>query len=333
MMRKYHRDRGDAARRKVLIPDSAHGTNPASTAMAGFEPVEVPSDARGNVDLAALERACDSSIAGVMITNPNTLGLFDEHIREVCELVHRCGGLVYGDGANLNALLGIARPADLGFDIMHVNLHKTFSAPHGSGGPGSGPVLAREQLAEYLPGPIVVKQDRHFALRMPSRSIGRVKAFYGNFAVMIKAYAYIRQLGEAGLRAASECAVLAANYLQERLKKSYHLPYGRRCMHEFVLEGRIPGAPAIRALDISKRLIDYGFHPPTNYFPLIVREALMIEPTETEDRQTLDAFASALEHIAEEARTAPELLLEAPHHTPVRRPDEVRAARELRLRW
>jgi glycine dehydrogenase subunit 2 len=333
MMRKYHRDRGDAARRKVLIPDSAHGTNPASTAMAGFEPVEVPSDARGNVDLAALERACDSSIAGMMITNPNTLGLFDEHIREVCELVHRCGGLVYGDGANLNALLGIARPADLGFDIMHVNLHKTFSAPHGSGGPGSGPVLAREQLAEYLPGPIVVKQDRHFALRMPSRSIGRVKAFYGNFAVMIKAYAYIRQLGEAGLRAASECAVLAANYLQERLKKSYHLPYGRRCMHEFVLEGRIPGAPAIRALDISKRLIDYGFHPPTNYFPLIVREALMIEPTETEDRQTLDAFASALEHIAEEARTAPELLLEAPHHTPVRRPDEVRAARELRLRW
>ena len=333
IMRRYHQERGETDRRRILIPDSAHGTNPATTTMSGYEVVQLPSDKRGNVDLEALRSHCDSSVAGLMLTNPNTLGLFDEHVLEVCRLVHESGGLVYGDGANLNALLGIVKLADLGFDIMHFNLHKTFSTPHGGGGPGSGPVGVVERLAEYLPGPLVARQGHSFVLRMPDRSIGRVKSFYGNFGVMVKAYAYIRTLGAQGLREVSESAVLAANYLQGRLKQTYPLPYDRLCMHEFVIEGRIQGAPDVRALDISKRLIDYGFHPPTNYFPLIVREALMIEPTETEDKETLDAFAEALERIAQEALEDPELLHSAPHTAPVRRLDEVRAAREPCLKW
>ncbi|NPV09608.1 MAG: aminomethyl-transferring glycine dehydrogenase subunit GcvPB [Anaerolineae bacterium] len=333
IMRSHHRERGQAHRDKILIPDSAHGTNPASTTMSGYRVVQLPSDERGNVDLEALRAQCDDTVAGLMLTNPNTLGLFDEHVEEVCRLVHQCGGLVYGDGANLNALMGVAKPGHLGFDIMHFNLHKTFSTPHGGGGPGSGPVGVRRDLAAHLPGPIVVREGDRYRLEMPEKSIGRVKSFYGNFAVMVKALTYIRMLGEEGLRDVSVTAVLAANYLQERLKKTYPLPYDRRCMHEFVLEGRIPGAPDVRALDVSKRLIDYGFHPPTNYFPLIVREALMIEPTETESRETLDAFAEAMETIAEEARSQPGLLHQAPHRAPVRRLDEVRAARELRLRW
>lgn len=333
IMRAYHHSRGDKRRTKVLIPDSAHGTNPASTTMSGFEMVELPSDSRGNVDLVALKAACDDTVVGLMLTNPNTLGLFDEHILEIAGLVHGCGALLYGDGANLNALLGIFKPAELGFDVMHYNLHKTFSTPHGGGGPGSGPVGVTEKLAKFLPGPVVVKGEDGFRLQMPEASIGRVKSFYGNFGVMVRAYTYIRMLGADGLRQASEDAVLNANYLQAQLKDVYPLDYDRYCMHEFVLRGQIKDAPDVRALDISKRLIDLGFHPPTNYFPLIVPEALMIEPTETESRETLDAFVAAMRQIAEEARANPELLHGAPHVTPVGRLDEVRAARELHLRW
>jgi glycine dehydrogenase subunit 2 len=342
MMRAYHEERGDTRRTKVLIPDSAHGTNPASSAMSGYQVVEIKSDQRGNVDLEALRAHCDDTVVGLMLTNPNTLGLFEEHMLEVAELVHGCGGLMYGDGANMNALLGIARPGDLGFDVLHYNLHKTFSTPHGGGGPGSGPVGASERLAKYLPGPIVVKTSEvsetsevyaRYHLEMPQVSIGRVKAFYGNFGVFIKAYTYIRMLGAGGLRQVSEDAVLAANYLLARLRTVYPLPYDRTCMHEFVLSGPLPQAPDIHTLDIAKRLMDYGFHPPTIYFPLIVPEALMIEPTETESKETLDAFAEAMLKIAEEAEENPELLHQAPHTAPVTRLDEVRAARQPRLRW
>ena len=333
IMRAYHLERGDTKRKKVLIPDSAHGTNPASTTMSGFVMVEIPSDERGNVNLEALEAACDDTVVGLMLTNPNTLGLFDENVMKIAELVHGCGGLLYGDGANLNALLGIFKPAELGFDVMHYNLHKTFSTPHGGGGPGSGPVGVVEQLAKFLPGPIVAKEGDDYKLVMPEASIGRVKSFFGNFGVMVRAYTYIKMLGAEGLRQASEDAVLNANYLQAHLKDVYPLDHDRYCMHEFVLRGQIPGAPDIHALDISKRLIDLGFHPPTNYFPLIVPEALMIEPTETESRETLDEFVAAMKQIAGEAKTDPELLHSAPHITPVGRLDEVKAARELRLRW
>ena len=338
VMRRYHEQRGQGVRKNVLIPDSAHGTNPASTSMSGYEMVQLRSDERGNIGLEDLRAHCDDSVAGIMITNPNTLGLFDEHIQEVCRLVHECGGLVYGDGANLNALLGIVKPAALGFDVMHFNLHKTFSTPHGGGGPGSGPVAVREDLGQYLPGPLAVKRSGSFALEMPPQSIGRIKSFHGQFGVLVRAYVYIRMLGARGLREVSENAVLAANYLQAKLRTTYPLPYDRLCMHEFVLEGIVEGAPDVRALDISKRLIDYGYHPPTNYFPLIVHEALMIEPTETEDKETLDAFAEAMGKIADEARGSPDLLHQAPHCTPgayarVGRLDEVRAAREPRLRW
>lgn len=326
MMRAYHRSRGENQRRKILIPDSAHGTNPASSAMAGLTVVQLPSDKRGNVDLAALKQACDDTVVGLMLTNPNTLGLFEEHVLEVCETVHACGGLMYGDGANLNALLGIARPGDLGFDVMHFNLHKTFSTPHGGGGPGSGPVGVSERLLPFLPGPIVVKEGERFRLHVPEKSIGRVRAFFGNYGMFIRAYTYIRMHGPEGLRAVAEHAVLNANYLKALVSPHFPVAVERTCMHEFVVHGDIPGTD-VRALDVSKRLIDYGFHPPTNYFPLIVRDALMIEPTETESKQTLDAFARALATIVEEARTNPALLHEAPHTTPVSRLDEVKAAR------
>lgn len=337
MIRAYHQARGEGHRTVMLIPDSAHGTNPASTTMAGYQMVEIKSDRRGNVDLDDLRAHLDDRVAGMMLTNPNTLGLFDEHILELTRLVHEAGGLMYGDGANLNALMGVAKPADLGFDVMHFNLHKTFSTPHGGGGPGSGPVGASERLAAYLPGPIVVCKEREGApfydFEMPPHSIGRVKTFYGHFGVAIRAYTYIRMLGAEGLKWASLAAVLNANYLQALLKDTYPLPYDRPCMHEFVLEGRIAGAPGVRALDISKRLIDYGVHPPTNYFPLIVPEALMIEPTETESKQSLDHFAEAMKRIAQEAREDPERLHKAPTASPVGRLDEVRAARNLILRW
>jgi glycine dehydrogenase subunit 2 len=338
IIRAYHRNRGDVQRTKILIPDSAHGTNPATSAMIGMRVVEIKSDSRGNIDLEALRSECDDTLAGLMVTNPNTLGLFDENLEEVVRMVHASGGLVYGDGANLNALLGIARPGDLGIDVMHINLHKTFSTPHGGGGPGSGPVGVKAHLADFLPGPVVDiieegddEEPPLYGFVTPAKSIGRVKAFNGHFGMHVRAYAYMLSHGAQGLRQISEHAVLNANYLLAKLRGTYKVPFDRTCMHEFVLEGRFDDAPEVHALDIAKRLMDYNFHPPTNYFPLIVHEALMIEPTETENKQTLDAFADALIKIAEEARSQPELLKSAPHNTPVGRLDEVKAAKELVL--
>ncbi len=338
VIRAYHRSRGEANRIKMLIPDSAHGTNPASSAMSGFEVVPIPTDSLGNVDLAALKAACGPDVAGLMLTNPNTLGLFEQNVVEAIQIVHQCGGLVYGDGANMNALLGIVRPGDLGIDVMHFNLHKTFSTPHGGGGPGSGPVGVASHLVDFLPGPIIgilEEGDEEvpplYGPVMPKNSIGRVKSFYGQFGMHIRAFTYINMHGPEGLRQISEYAVLNANYLLSKVRQFYKLPYDRVCMHEFVLEGVWPDAPDIHALDIAKRLMDYNFHPPTNYFPLIVHEALMIEPTETENKQTLDQFAEALIKIAEEAHATPDLLHQAPHNTPVGRLDEVKAARDLVL--
>ncbi|MBN2500238.1 MAG: aminomethyl-transferring glycine dehydrogenase subunit GcvPB [Anaerolineales bacterium] len=334
----YHGACDDKKRTKILIPDSAHGTNPATSAMSGFKVVEIPSDERGNVDLDALKAECDDTLAGLMLTNPNTLGLFDENVEAVIEMVHEAGGLVYGDGANMNALLGIARPGDLGIDILHYNLHKTFSTPHGGGGPGSGPVGVAEHLVDFLPGPVVDIVDPGYdeepplyGFVNPPKSIGRMKAFNGHFGMMVRAFTYILMHGGAGLRKVSEDAVLNANYLMALLKDTYELKYDRTCMHEFVLEGHWADAPDVHALDISKRLMDFGFHPPTNYFPLIVPEALMIEPTETESKDTLDAFVDAMLEIAKEARENPDVLHEAPHTTPFGRLDEVSAARNLVL--
>jgi glycine dehydrogenase subunit 2 len=338
MMRAYHKSRDDSKRIKMLIPDAAHGTNPASVGMMGMTVVTIPSDERGNVDLKALEAACDDTVVGMMLTNPNTLGLFDEHIEKVIELVHGCGGLMYGDGANLNALLGIVRPGDLGFDVMHFNLHKTFSVPHGGGGPGVGPVGVAARLADFLPEPLVGiveegddKTPPLYGFVKPARSVGRMKAFHGHFGGgFVRSFTYIAMHGPDGLKDISQYAVLNANYLQARLRNTYHVPFDRICMHEFVAEGRFKDSD-VRALDIAKRLMDYNFHPPTNYFPLIVHEALMIEPTETENKDTLDAFAEALIKIAEEARTQPDLLHQAPVTTKFGRMDEVKAARELVL--
>jgi glycine cleavage system P protein (glycine dehydrogenase) subunit 2 len=335
MMRAYHRDRGERERTRILIPDSAHGTNPASTTMAGFTAVELRSDPRGNVDLEAVAAACDRSVAGIMITNPNTLGLFEEQIEQVVRLVHDCGGLVYGDGANMNALAGIARPGDLGFDVMHYNLHKTFATPHGGGGPGSGPVGVSAKLVDFLPGPVIDvardgSPDARYVLARPAKTIGRVSTFFGNFGMFVRAYAYIRRHGREGLRANSEHAVLNANYLRIKLRDTFRVPFDRMNMHEFVCQGAVEST-GIRALDISKRLLDYGFHPPTNYFPLIVPEALMIEPTETESKPTLDAFVDAMRAIATESLSDPALVKSAPHNTPVGRLDEVKAARQLVL--
>ena len=338
IIRAYHLSRGEPARTKILIPDSAHGTNPASTTMSGLDVIEIPSDERGNIDLQALKEHCGPDIAGLMLTNPNTLGLFEEQVREVIDLIHGCGGLIYGDGANMNALLGIVRPGDLGIDVLHYNLHKTFSTPHGGGGPGSGPVGVLEHLVEFLPGPIVDEieagddeQPPLYGLVCPEQSIGRVKSFHGHFGIMVRAYTYMRIQGKSGMRAIADHAVLNANYLRTRLRDVYKIPFDRICMHEFVAEGHWPEAPDVHALDIAKRLMDYGFHPPTNYFPLIVPEALMIEPTETESKATLDAFVDAMLKIADEAKNEPLLLQEAPHNTPVGRLDEVRAARQLVL--
>ena len=337
MMQAYHQAKGDTKRNKMLIPDAAHGTNPASAGMLGMEIVTIHSDANGNVDLNELKAACDDTVVGMMLTNPNTLGLFDQNILEVVRMVRECGGLMYADGANLNALLGIVRPGDLGFDVMHFNLHKTFAVPHGGGGPGSGPVGVSQRLADFLPEPLITKVEEGsdeipplYGYAKPKHTIGRMKAFYGHFGAIVRSYTYIAMHGASGLKDVSQYAVLNANYLLARLRKAYHVPFDRICMHEFVMEGRFEGTD-IRALDISKRLMDYKFHPPTNYFPLIVHEALMIEPTETENKDTLDAFADALLKIADEARTNPELIKTAPHDTPFGRMDEVRAARELVL--
>ena len=338
IIRKYHEDRGDTQRIRMLIPDSAHGTNPATSAMTGFEVVPLPSDAHGNVDLEALKQLADDRLAGLMLTNPNTLGLFDENVLDVIRIVHEAGGLVYGDGANLNALLGVVKPGDLGFDVMHFNLHKTFSTPHGGGGPGSGPVAVSEKLLDFLPDPLVVQVQAAegedpalYGFVRPAKSIGRLKAFHGQFGMHIRAYTYIRMHGAPGLRNIAEMAVLNANYMMHKIKEAYHLPYDRVCMHEFVVEGVWKDVPDIHALDIAKRLMDYNFHPPTNYFPLIVHEALMIEPTETESLESMDAFIDAMLKIAKEAREEPQLLHDAPHNTPVGRCDELKAAKNLVL--
>jgi len=338
IIRAYHHERGDTARTKFFVPDSAHGTNPATAVMAGFDVVTIPSDARGNVDVEKLRAAVGPDTAGLMITNPNTLGLWDEHTQEVIAVVHEAGGLVYNDGANFNAILGIARPGDVGFDIMHYNLHKTFSTPHGGGGPGAGPVGVRADLADYLPGPLVRRREvgddaSEYYWFEPPKSIGRVHSFNGNFGMFVRAYTYIRMHGAAGLRRVSEDAVLNANYLLANLRDRYQVAYDRLCMHELVLSGSRQKAKGVRTLDIAKRLLDFGVHPPTTYFPLIVPEAIMIEPTETESKESLDFFIAAMRQIADEVDESPEIVTGAPHRTEFKRLDEVGANRNLNLRW
>ncbi len=332
LIRAWHGAKGKP-RRKVLIPDSAHGTNPASIVFCGWEVRQVRSDDRGLIDPAEVEKAMDEDVAALMLTNPNTLGLFEEHVRDVADIVHRRGGLVYMDGANMNAVMGVSRPAEMGVDVMHFNLHKTFSTPHGGGGPGSGPVAAREDLAPFLPLPRIEKKGEKYRLvHRDRRSIGRVRAFYGNFAVMVRAWSYIRSMGADGLLEASQTAVLNANYLRQKLRGAYHVPYDRVCMHECVLSDRQQKEGAT-TLDIAKRLIDYGIHPPTVYFPLIVKGAIMVEPTETESRETLDRFVEAMLAIDRESREEPDTLKAAPVKTKVRRLNEVKAARQPDLRW
>jgi glycine dehydrogenase subunit 2 len=333
----YFRDRAEK-RTKVLFPNSAHGTNPASAALAGFECVQLSSTPQGFVDLAQLESHLDESTAVFMVTNPNTLGMFEREIPRIAQLVHDAGGLVYIDGANMNAIAGIARPGDFGGDMMHYNVHKTFTGPHGAGGPGAGPIAVRDFLADYLPGPIVAREvpskngkNPIYRLVTPARSIGRVRSFFGNVGILVRGYCYLRTLGAAGLRAMSENAVLNANYLLAKLKDVLPVPQGDRCMHEFVASAKaLKDTRGISAMDIAKRLLDFGFHAPTVYFPLVVAEAMMIEPTETESKETLDAFAETIRKIVTED---PDRLHLAPHNTPVSRPDEVRAARQPILKW
>ncbi len=336
MIKAYHRDHGGEARDTVIVPDSAHGTNLASAAMAGYQVVELPSSPRGLVDLATLREALSPRTAAVMLTNPNTLGLFEEDILEISELTHEAGALCYYDGANLNAIMGHARPGDMGMDVVHLNLHKTFSTPHGGGGPGAGPVAASEDLEPYLPVPLVARSEPtgefFFDYDRP-RSIGRMKGFYGNVGVIVRAYVYILRMGAEGLTRASDDAVLNANYLRTRLGATYRVAYDSVCMHEFVISAAHHAERGGSALDIAKRILDFGMHAPTIYFPLIVPEALMIEPTESEDVRTLDAFVAVMEQIDRELRDDPALVLGAPHHTPVRRPDEALAARHPILRW
>ena len=338
MVRAYHRARGDHARTDVLVPDSAHGTNPATASMAGFRTVNIPSAPDGGVDLDAFRAALGPTTAAVMITNPSTLGLFETRVVELLEMVHAAGALAYMDGANLNAMLGHFKPGAAGFDVMHFNVHKTFSTPHGGGGPGAGPVGVRSHLAPFLPEPLVLREpDGTFRLERAGErpaSIGRMRSFVGNVGILVRAYAYIRAHGGDGLREVSEDAVLAANYLKHRLAGAYEIPYERPCMHEFVASSAgLKAATGVRTLDVAKRLIDKGFHPPTIYFPLTVEEAMLIEPTETESLETLDAFADAMLEIAREAHEDPELVQGAPHTAPVRRLDEATAARQPNLRW
>ena len=339
MARAYHLSRGDTGREVVLIPDSAHGTNPASATMAGFKVVPLPSDANGNTDLDALKAAAGDDLAGFMLTQPSTLGLFDTNILEVTRIVRDAGGIVYGDGANLNALLGRVRLGDLGFDIVHSNLHKTFTQPHGGGGPGAGPVIVSERLLPFLPAPVVERTESEdgsetYSLVTPPQSIGRLGAFHGNFGALVRAYSYIRTLGDTGVAQVSDDAVINANYVLSQLRDDYDLPYDRHCLHEVVLSAsNLKRDYGVRAMDVAKRLIDYGMHPPTMYFPLIVDEALMIEPTETEGIETLDAFIEVMKTIAREAKEDPDLLHHAPHDTPNTRLDEAQAARHPDLRW
>src|SRR5438128_1776177 len=344
MFKAYHQKRGEGAKRhRVIVPDTAHGTNPASAAMCGFQVTTVKSDAHGNIDLTSLKAALGDDVVGLMLTNPNTLGLFEERLREVCDAVHAVGGLVYGDGANMNALLGVARPGDLGFDCIHINVHKTFSTPHGAGGPGAGPLCVKELLRAFLPKPWIVRDEQgryHLDTARDDQppaglgdSIGRVRTFLGNFGVLVRAYTYMRTLGEEGLAEASNDAILAANYLLAQLREHFDVAFDRACMHEFVLSASRQKKLGASALDIAKALIDEGFHPPTVYFPLVVPEALMIEPTETEPRETLDAFAAAMIRIAERAKTDPASVKAAPKLAPLERLDEVTAARNPKLKW
>ncbi|MFZ0368089.1 MAG: aminomethyl-transferring glycine dehydrogenase subunit GcvPB [Halobacillus sp.] len=329
MIRAYHEANGDYGRTKVIVPDSAHGTNPASATVAGFEAVTVKSDERGLVDLEDLRRVVDEQTAALMLTNPNTLGLFEEDIEEMAAVVHEAGGKLYYDGANLNAILGYARPGDMGFDVVHLNLHKTFTGPHGGGGPGSGPVGVSAELEPYLPKPILTKVDDQYQFDYDRpKSIGRVKPYYGNFGINVRAYTYIRTMGPEGLKKVSEYAVINANYMMRRLQEQYELPFDRHCKHEFILSGKRQKKLGVRTLDIAKRLLDFGYHPPTIYFPINVEEALMIEPTETESKETLDAFVEAMIQISNEAENNPEIVQEAPHSTIVSRMDETQAARK-----
>ncbi|MBM3948470.1 MAG: glycine dehydrogenase subunit 2 [SAR202 cluster bacterium] len=339
MARAYHLSRGDAKRKKVLIPDSAHGTNPASAAMAGFQVLALPTDTNGNTDAEALKASVGDDLAAFMITQPSTLGLFDANLLELVHIVREAGGIVYGDGANLNALLGRVKLGDLGFDVVHSNLHKTFTQPHGGGGPGAGAVMVSRRLLPFLPTPLVEQRKgpdgkEQYVLATPPKTIGKMGAFHGNFGALVRAYSYIRTLGDAGVAEVSRDAVINANYILSQLKGHYDLPYDRRCMHEAVFSARnLRHKHGVSALDVAKRLIDYGVHPPTMYFPLIVEEALMIEPTETESKETLDQFIATMKAIAREAAENPKLLHDAPHNTPNTRLDEARAARQPDLRW
>ena len=335
IMRAWHASRGET-RNKVIIPDSAHGTNPASVTLAGYEALEVPSDDRGLVDLDALREVLDDSVAGLMLTNPNTLGLFERDIEKIAAALHEVGGLLYYDGANFNSIVGIVRPGDMGFDIVHMNLHKTFATPHGGGGPGSGPLAVSERLVRFLPSPLLEWDEGaerwHWDHDRPD-SIGRIHSFHGNFGINVRAYAYLRALGPEGLRKVAERAVLNANYLRVLVSDALPTAYEGLCTHEFVSSAKHLKKHGVRGMDIAKRLIDLGFHPPTVYFPLVVEEALMVEPTETESKETIDELAAALNRAVQEAVEEPQLLHDAPVTTPVRRPDEARAARDLRIRW
>jgi glycine dehydrogenase subunit 2 len=327
-------DKRGENRHKIIIPDSAHGTNPASAALCGYKTQSIKSNTNGLIDLKTLKEAFTSDTAALMVTNPNTLGLFEKDIVEICKIVHDTGGLVYCDGANMNALMGIARLKDMGIDILHLNLHKTFSTPHGGGGPGAGPIGVTDALKPFLPIPRIELNNNNYILNYNyPDSIGRVRAFYGHIGVIIRAYTYLLTLGKEGVRKVGEYAVLNANYLRHKLEKYYDIPYGKTCMHEFVISAKKQKKNNVSALDIAKRLLDYGFHAPTIYFPLIVEEAMMIEPTETESRETLDAFAEAMIKIAEDIERQPEVIRNSPQTTPISRPDEVKAAREPKLRW
>jgi len=326
-------DRGDS-RKNIIVPDTAHGTNPASSTLCGYDVVQISSNERGVIDAAAVAQVMDDSVAALMITNPNTLGLFETNIEAIAEVVHAKGGMVYLDGANLNALMGIAKPGHMGVDVLHMNLHKTFSTPHGGGGPGAGPVAVKRALSDYLPLPRVTRRGERFELEGNGpKSVGRVRSFFGNFGILVRAYAYILSLGGDGLEEASRMALLNANYIRKKLEKSYHLAYNEPCMHECIFTDRVQQRSGVTTLDIAKRLLDYGHHPPTIYFPLVVSGALMIEPTETETPETLDSFIDAMLAIAQEAKDDPELVKNAPYSTPVRRLDEARAARKPVLRW
>lgn len=335
LFRAYFDDKGQPERRKILVPDSAHGTNPASAHISGFTVVEIRSDREGMVDISALKEHLDDELAGIMLTNPNTLGIFERNICEIADLVHDAGGLLYYDGANLNAILGKTRPGDMGFDVVHLNLHKTFSTPHGGGGPGAGPVLVSETLLPFLPVPDIVHTDNMYRWSHDKpKTIGRIAGFYGNIGVLIRAYCYILVMGKEGLESVAEMSVLNANYVKEALKKQYELPYDTICKHEFVLSGKpFKSTYGVATLDIAKRLLDFNVHPPTIYFPLIVPEAIMIEPPETESVEVLDLFIDTMTRIVKEIETEPELLKHAPHTTPVRRVDELRAAKHPVVRW